>query len=50
MMFDLAIGLGMIYFGMGFPGSKGVIDWTKKRANQIFFWFGFWVVFFYIFD
>ena len=24
----------MIYFGMGFPGSKGVIDWTKKRIEQ----------------
>ena len=29
-----AIALGMIYFGMGFPGSKGVIDWTKKRIEQ----------------
>ena len=28
------IALGMIYFGMGFPGSKGVIDWTKKRIEQ----------------
>lgn len=29
-----AIALGMIYFGMGFPGSKGVINWTKKRIEQ----------------
>tara|TARA_B100000902_G_scaffold295579_1_gene282411 strand:- start:489 stop:773 length:285 start_codon:yes stop_codon:yes gene_type:complete len=28
------IALGMIYFGMGFPGSKTVIDWTKKRIEQ----------------
>tara|TARA_B100002019_G_C21175647_1_gene550960 strand:+ start:66 stop:350 length:285 start_codon:yes stop_codon:yes gene_type:complete len=28
------IALGMIYFGMGFPGSKRVINWTKKRIEQ----------------
>ena len=28
------IALGMVYFGMGFPGSKTVIDWTKKRIEQ----------------
>ena len=28
------IALGMIYFGMGFPGSKSVINWTKKRIEQ----------------
>jgi hypothetical protein len=28
------IALGMIYFGLGFPGSKTVIDWTKKRIEQ----------------
>jgi len=29
-----AIAIGMIYFGMGFPGSKSVINWTKKRIEQ----------------
>jgi len=28
------IALGMIYFGMGFPGSKKVINWTRKRIEQ----------------
>ena len=28
------LALGMIYFGMGFPGSKRVINWTKKRIEQ----------------
>lgn len=28
------IALGMIYFGMGFPGSKPVIDFVKRRIEQ----------------
>ena len=29
-----AIALGMIYFGMGFPGSKDVINFVRKRVEQ----------------
>ena len=28
------IAMGLIWFGMGFPGSKPVINWTKKRIEQ----------------
>jgi len=28
------IALGMIYFGMGFPGSKNEIDFVRKRVEQ----------------
>ena len=28
------IALGMIYFGMGFPGSKDVINFVRKRVEQ----------------
>lgn len=28
------IAISMIYFGMDFPGSKEVINWTKKRIEQ----------------
>jgi hypothetical protein len=28
------IAVGMIYFGLGFPGSESVINWTKKRIEQ----------------
>ena len=28
------IALGMIYFGMGFPGSKNVINFVRKRVEQ----------------
>ena len=29
-----SLALGMIYFGMGFPGSKPVIDFVKRRIEQ----------------
>ena len=28
------IAMSMIYFGLGFPYSEDVIDWTKDRINQ----------------